>query len=396
MSLWTETSTILITCSRGASLYLSEEVTALGFPVLSQFTTGIETEGTLEDSMKLNLLLRTAHRVLYFITQLTAHDATELYTGIHDIAWEQYILKNGYFSVTSSVNNPSITDTRFANVKCKDAVADRFLALFGVRPDSGPVKQGAVVHLYWTDSRCSVYLDTSGESLSRRGYRKIPLVAPMQETLAAAVILASGWHGDGAFINPMCGSGTLAIEAALIGLNRPAGLLRNNFGFMHVPGFKRALWTALRNRENRASKKYLAGTIIASDINPRAVESARKNARTAGVEHLIQFHVSDYADTPVPQGPGVVVLNPEYGERMGDTRHLRDIYQGIGHFFKKNCTGYRGYIFTGNLPLIKQVGLRSKKRIPFFNSTIECRLLEYDLYEGSKKHGGGSTFQKET
>jgi len=385
MSLFTKNSSILITCAREIPPYLREEIISMGFPIRSEFTAGIETEGTLEDSMKLNLMIRTGHRVLYLFEELQAHNPDELYRGIAEMPWENYISKSGFFSVTSYVNNPTIRDSRFANVKCKDAIADRFLKMYGVRPDSGPERRGVVIYLYWSNNRCSVYLDTSGEPLSRRGYRKIPLVAPMQETLAAAVILASGWRGDGNFINPMCGSGTLAIEAALIALDRAPGLLRNNFGFMHIPDFKRSAWTKLRNMANRKSKKQLDGKIIATDINPKAIAAARKNAKTSGVEHLIEFHISDYSGTPIPEGTGVIMTNPEYGERMGELEHLKETYRGIGDFFKQKCSGYRGYIFTGNLELAKNVGLKTKSRIPFYNSNIECRLLEYDLYEGSKK-----------
>ena len=385
MSLFTKNSSILITCAMEIPPCLREEIISMGFPIRSEFTAGIETEGTLEDSMKLNLMIRTGHRVLYLLEELQAHDPDELYRGIAEMPWENYISKSGFFSVTSYVNNPTIRDSRFANVKCKDAIADRFLKMYGVRPDSGPGRKGVVIYLYWSNNRCSVYLDTSGEPLSRRGYRKIPLVAPMQETLAAAVILASGWRGDGNFINPMCGSGTLAVEAALIALDRAPGLLRNNYGFMHIPDFKRSAWAQLRNMANRKSKKQLAGKIIATDINPKAIDAARKNAKTAGVEHLIEFHISDYSDTPIPAGAGIIMINPEYGERMGELEHLKETYRGIGDFFKQKCSGYRGYIFTGNLELAKNVGLKTKRRIPFYNSNIECRLLEYSLYEGSKK-----------
>jgi putative N6-adenine-specific DNA methylase len=230
-----------------------------------------------------------------------------------------------------------------------------------------------------------VYLDTSGESLSRRGYRKIPLSAPMQETLAAAVVLATGWTGDGSFVNPMCGSGTLAIEAALIALVRAPGLLRGNFGLMHVPGYNEGLWQGLREEARKRSKKELSGRIIATDIDPAAVEAAKKNAATAGVDHLIEFSVCDFAETPLPEGGGVVVMNPEYGERMGEETALVPVYKGIGDFLKQKCGGYTGYVFTGSPALAKKVSLKPKRSIPFWNSGIECRLLEFDLYAGSKK-----------
>jgi putative N6-adenine-specific DNA methylase len=212
----------------------------------------------------------------------------------------------------------------------------------------------------------------------------------MQETLAAAVVMATGWSGEGSFINPMCGSGTLAIEAALRGLDRAPGLLRGNFGFMHLPAFNEAAWRELREDARKRSKKDLPGRIIATDIDPAAVEAARKNAAAAGVDHLIGFGVCGYAETMVPPGGGVVVMNPEYGERMGDVQQLEAVYTGIGDFLKQKCAGYRGYVFTGNPALAKKLGLRTKRKIPFWNSGIECRLLEYELYVGSKKNPTGA------
>ncbi|MBI5096806.1 MAG: class I SAM-dependent RNA methyltransferase, partial [Nitrospirae bacterium] len=273
----------------------------------------------------------------------------------------------------------------FANVKCKDAIVDRIKEKCGQRPDSGPEKDRVVVNLYWKNEDCSLYLDTSGEPLSRRNYRKIPMHAPMQETLAAAVIRATGWNGSGHFINPMCGSGTLAIEAALAGLNRASGILRDNFGFMHLKGFNEALWKELRTQAIRAAKKTLDCRIIATDIRRDAVDAARKNAALAGVEQLIEFTVCDYSKTSIPDGSGIVILNPAYGERMGEVQELESAYKGIGDFFKQKCRGYTGYIFTGNPDLAKKVRLTAKRRVPFFNGPIECRLLEYALYEGSRK-----------
>jgi putative N6-adenine-specific DNA methylase len=377
---------ILVTCAKGITPYLKEELILLGFPVISETVAGIETEGTMDDTLRLNLLLRTAHRVLFLLRNFCAEDADDLYQEGSDIAWEEYIARDGYFCVTSSVNNPTIKTPLFANLKLKDAIVDRIKKKCGRRPDSGPEKDRAAVNLYWKDKDCSIYLDTSGEPLSKHNYRKISMNAPMQETLAAAVIRATAWNMRGHFINPMCGSGTLAIEAALAGLNRASGILRDNFGFMHLKGFNESLWKGLRTQAKKDAKKTLDCRIIATDISRDAVEAARKNAATAGVEHLIEFAVCDYSDTSIPDGSGIVILNPGYGERMGKGKELESVYKGIGDFFKQKCRGYTGYIFTGNLDLAKKVGLRAKRRVQFFNGAIECRLLEYALYEGSRKN----------
>ncbi len=357
----------------------------MGLPVLSETIAGVETEGTMEEAMRLNLVLRTGQRVLFLLERVSARNPDELYSGISRIAWEDYISPDEYLCVTSAVDNPTIRDSRFANQKCKDAIVDRMKKKFGRRPDSGPARTGGVIDLYWKGNLCSVYLDTSGEPLYRRGYRRVPLKAPMQETLAGAVVLATGWKGEGNFVNPMCGSGTLAIEAALIAIRKAPGLLRRNFGFMHLKKFNPASWKRMIEGARAQVKERFSGKILATDISSAAILASRQNAAEAGVDHLIQFSVCDYSQTPLPEGAGVVILNPEYGERMGKVEKLEEVYKGIGDFFKKRCQGYRGYIFTGNLDLSKKVGLKARRRIPFFNSNIECRLLEYDLYEGSRK-----------
>jgi len=382
---------IVITCAKGVPPFLKEELSSLGLPALSESVAGVETEGTLEDAMRLNLFLRTGQRVLFLLRELKAQNADELYAGISRMEWEDYLSPEEYLCVTSAVDNPTIRDFRFANLKCKDAIVDRIKKKAGRRPDSGPDRTGAVVDLYWKGSLCLVYLDTSGEPLYRRGYRKIPLHAPMQETLAAAVIQAAGWRGKENFVNPMCGSGTLAVEAALAALEIAPGLLRKNFGFMHLKLFNRASWNRMLQEARARVKSSFPGRLVATDIDPKAIRASRQNAAAAGVEHLIEFSASNYSETPVPEGQGVVILNPEYGERMGKIEQLKAVYRGIGDFFKKKCQGYTAYIFTGNLDLAKEVGLKAKRRIPFFSSNIECRLLEYDLYEGSRRISGNKT-----
>jgi len=378
-------SRMVITCAKGILPFLKEEVLSLGFPILSETVSNVETEGTMDDAMKLNLFIRTGQRVLFLLEEFDAKNPEELYRKVSRIAWEDFLSEKGYFCVTSSVDNPSIKDSRFANLKCKDAIVDRIQKNCGQRPDSGPERDEAVIHLFWQGKQCRLFLDTSGEPLSRRGYRKIPFKAPMQETLAAATVLATPWKGNGNFINPMCGSGTLAIEAAWIALGRAPGLLRSNYGFFHLKGFSGTSWKELRKKAKTKVKKSFSGKIVATDISQEAVEAARRNAATAGVEHWIEFGVCPYSETMVPGDGGVVILNPPYGGRLGDIEKLQETYRGMGDFFKKKCKGYLGYIFTGNLDLAKKVGLRAKRRIPFFNGEIECRLLEYDLYEGSRR-----------
>lgn len=388
MRLWNVERPLLVTCGRAIAPYLKKEIVELGLPVRAESAAAVETEGTLAEAIRLNLCLRTGQHVLFLIEEFRARSLEDLYAEASRIAWEEYVPAAGYVSVTSSVHTPAVRDARMANLTCKDALVDRIRKRRGIRPDSGPTRSRTVVSLFWKGDNCRIYLDTSGAPLSRRGYRRIPLEAPMQETLAAAVVIATGWEGQGTFVNPMCGTGTLAIEACLLALGRAPGLLRNTFGFMHILGFEPELYRDIRAGLRRASRTSFPGKIIATDKSPRAIETAKRHAATAGVARHIEFVACDFAETPIPEPRGtggVVVLNPEYGKRMGEAERLSAMYSAVGDFLKKRCQGYRGYILTGNLDLAKKVGLRTCRRIPFFNGPIECRLLEYDLYPGSRK-----------
>lgn len=360
--------------------FLKAELEQLGFPVDIERPAGIETRGSLNDCIKLNLLLRTAHRVHFHLASFKASNAPMLQKSLEEVPWEDYIPQEGYFSITSFIKNPTIKNNQYANLVVKDAIVDRFREERAMRPDSGPKLDKTVVYLFWKDSNASIFLDTSGESISRRNYKSNNHTASMQETLASAVIQASKWEPGQHFINPMCGSGTLVIEAALIALNRAPGILRPNFGFKHIEGFDEEAMTQFRSELKQGAHKSFEGRIIATDHDPMAIRAAEKNARTAGVDRFIEFKCCKFEETDIPEGDGVVILNPPYGERLGDEQELKPLYRSIGDFFKKECSGKWGYVFTGNFKLAKQVGLRSSRRIELYNSTIECRLLEFELY----------------
>src|SRR5690606_20789308 len=280
---------------------------------------------------------------------------------------------DGYFSVTSNVHNETITTPLFANVKVKDAIVDRIKDKKGIRPNSGPELNRCVIHLHWMEERAEIFIDTSGETLAKHGYRKHPGKAPMLEALAASTIMATAWDGKTPFVNPMCGSGTLAIEAALMAQNRMPGLLRMNYSFMHFIGYNEEVFFEERRRLKDITEKTNIPSIIASDISREAIEIAKLNARNAGVEHLITFEVCDFEETTIPEAPGVIMFNPEYGERLGTHARLEITYKRMGDFMKQKCRGYRGYIFTGNPELAKKIGLRASRRFEFFNGKLDCR-----------------------
>lgn len=385
MQVFHNESKIIITCNKRLSSYLQQEVEELGFTPTRVFQTGVELKGTITDTIALNLNLRCASQVLYLIKSFKADDPKQLYDELVTIEWEKLIDFSGYFSVTSNVNNEHILTPLFANVKVKDAIVDRIKEVKGVRPNSGSEANKTLVHLYWQDSDADIFMDTSGETLAKHSYRKIPGKAPMLEALATSTILATNWDRKSTFINPMCGSGTLAIEAALLATDKHPGLFRMNYGFMHIMGYDENVFFVERRKLKDKAKKETGFKIIATDISEDAIDIAQKNAKTAGVEHLIDFAVCDFEDTEVPEDGGVIMFNPEYGERLGVHSKLEITYKRMGDFLKKKCGGYRGYVFTGNADLAKKIGLRPSRRIEFYNGKLDCRLFEYELYEGSKR-----------
>jgi 23S rRNA G2445 N2-methylase RlmL len=385
MQVFHNKSKIIITCNKRLSPYLQQEVQALGFEIVRSFSTGVELFGTVNDCIKLNLNLRCASQILYSLKAFIAENPARLYKELLEMEWEELIDFSAYFSVTSNVDNQFITTPLFANLKVKDAIVDRIKEKKGIRPNTGPELNKAVVHLYWKDDQAEIYLDTSGETLAKHGYRKHPGKAPMLEALAAATVMATQWDAKSPFINPMCGSGTLAIEAALLATNRSPGLYRMNYGFMHVLGYEEEVFFAARRELKDQVLKNAEFKIIASDISPDAIDIAQKNAKTAGVDHLIEFMVCDFADTPVPEGAGVLMFNPAYGERLGVHTLLEATYKRMGDFMKQKAKGYRGYIFTGNPDLAKKIGLKASRRIEFYNGKLDCRLLEYELYDGTRR-----------
>jgi putative N6-adenine-specific DNA methylase len=374
---------VFITCKDRSVSYLEQEVRELGFVPKQVTRTGIELTASLEDCMDLNLHLRTASHVLYELKSFYLRNADDIYRRFKAIPWEEYLDVDGYFSVNSVAENESITTPLIVNVKVKDAIVDRFRELKGRRPDSGSDFDGLVIQVYWKETQATVYLNTSGETLAKHGYRKIPGKAPMMEALAAATIYATEWNTRVPFVNPMCGSGTLAIEAALMATNRYPGLYRDHYSFQHILGYDPEAFFAKKKKLESKIVEATEVKIIASDISLQAISFAKENAVFAGVDHMIEFQVCDFAETEIPERPrGVIMFNPEYGERLGDLTELEETYKRMGDYMKQKCAGYRGYIFTGNMDLAKKVGLKASRRMEFWNGTIDCRLLKYDLYEG--------------
>jgi 23S rRNA G2445 N2-methylase RlmL len=385
MNVFTTASRIIITCNKRLAPFLEQEIVGLGYTPERTFQTGVELKGSINDCVKLNLNLRCASQILYSLKEFSPQKPDDVYDVVSTIPWEDLIVNTGYFSVTSNVEHFTVNNNLFVNVKVKDAIVDRIRKKTGQRPNSGPELDRVVVHIFWRHDEAELFLDTSGETLAKHGYRKIPGKAPMLEALAAATIMATKWDRNSPFINPMCGSSTVAIEAALLATNRVPGLYRTNYSFMHIQGFLREVYEQefQKIKDQVTEKEDLQ--IIATDISDDAIKISKVNAANAGVGDMIRFALGDFETTPVPEGGGVVYFNPEYGERLGEVAALEETYARIGDFLKKKCQGYKGYIFTGNLDLAKKIGLKASRRIEFYTAKIDCRLLEYELYAGTKR-----------
>ena len=389
---------IIISCAKELARWTEREVRDMGYSIIEVTENTVVVRGDVRDVMKLNLKLRTAHRVLVPLLRAECRNIKDLYRLAVSIDWENILEADGYFSVSSIVHNFTIRDTRLPSLYTKDAIADRMREKCQRRPDSGGENKGAAVFVYWERNEVIIYLDTSGEPLSKRGYRKIPGSAPMQETLAAACIMAMGWDGTKPFLSPMCGSGTPAIEAALIALNKAPGSLKGHFAFQSVKGYDRIIpgekaptvaprqhagaspdqiWKEIVLEAKAAERKDGIPEIIATDISPEAVENAHSNAIAAGVAPYITFKACDFGDSPVPTTPGAVFFNPEYGIRLGTYEELAPVYERIGTFMNASCPGWTGGLITGNPDLARLVNLYYKARVPFFNGPIDCRLFIY-------------------
>ncbi|MFK7962243.1 MAG: class I SAM-dependent RNA methyltransferase [Phycisphaerales bacterium] len=378
---------IHVTCSPGLVPYLVHEIQELGMPAEPIAGTVVRTEGIWPDTWRLCLELRTAFQVLYPLASFPCDSPQTLYHQVRKIAWDQVIPPRGYITIESRVDHPSINNSMFPNLRVKDAICDELLKIRGERPDSGSEKRGLTIFLLWRGDRATIALNAAGRKLTDRGYRRMPHRAPLRESLAAAMVMESGWYGQGPLVLPMCGSGTLAIEAALMALDRAPGSVRPHFGFERALGFDEELWSGMRHESRKRARRTIDAQIIASDIDPAAIEAARHNAQTAGVENLIEFRVEDFEATPIPEpgeSGGVLIVNPEYGERLGNLDELHETYARLGDFFKQRCGGYQCHVLSGDAGLSQSIGLRASRRVPLWNAEIECRLLQYDVWAGSR------------
>jgi putative N6-adenine-specific DNA methylase len=371
---------LFATCGRGIEPVLAGELRALGAADVEPGRGGVYFAGDRALLYRANLVLRTAIRVLWPVLECPVTSPEQLYDAVRGVDWAQFLTPDHTLAVDCNVRDSQITHSKYAALKTKDAICDQFLDRFGRRPsvDVDEPMVGLNLHIYRDEAVLS--LDSSGESLHKRGYRPVLTKAPLNEALAAALVLRAGWTGSTAFVDPLCGSGTLPIEACWLAVRRPPGLTRRRFGFQGWMDFDIGLWTDLRDEAREGVAKRLDVPILGADVRRDAVAMARGNARAAGVGHLVRIEVRDVQQFHAPAGPpGTILCNPPYGERIGEEQELKGLYRALGEVFRERCAGWTAYVFTGNARLARQLGLEPVEQVPLFNGKIPCRLLRFEL-----------------
>ncbi|MCF8304018.1 MAG: RNA methyltransferase [Bacteroidales bacterium] len=362
---------------------LAEELKNLGAENIIPQRRAVSFTGDEKMIYQANLWCRTALRILKPIKEFKLAEQDELYNELYTIPWEEYFTVNKTIAVDSIVHNSVFTHSYFLALRSKDAIADRFRDNFRRRPSVDKDNPDVQINIHLTDNHCIVSLDSSGVSLHKRGYRVKTGAAPINEVLAAGIIKKSGWDGNSTFVDPMCGSGTLLIEAALIAFNIPPANYRNKFCFMHWLNFDNEAWEAMRNDALNAMNDN-EHSIIGIDISKEQLAAARLNLKRARLHKDIELYEQHIADVEPPQEPGIMMTNPPYGERIKVENNIK-LYKQLGDTMKQNFKGYKAWIVSGDLQALKHIGLKPTQKHTVYNGPIECRLAEYELYAGSKK-----------
>ena len=362
---------------------LASELSELGATEVRAVVRGVEFYGDQRLLYKANYLCRTTLRILKPIATFRAENEDQLYREIYKIDWSKYLDVDGTFSVDGVTSYSNITHSKYLALKTKDAVVDRFRANYGKRPNVRLDNADLVINVRIFRDECTVSIDSSGESLHKRGYRKATGPAPISEVLAAGMILLTGWDRESNFIDPMCGSGTIPIEATLIARNIPAGYFREDYCFMHWKDFDKDLWNEIKSE---AETKIIQpkGRIVGSDKSGLVIGLARQNLRSAGLTENIHLKASFFADLEPPSGGGILVMNPPYDERMKND-DIVQFYKEIGNTFKQKYHGYQAWVISGHMEALKLLGLHATRNITLFNGPLECRFARFVIYEGTKK-----------
>jgi putative N6-adenine-specific DNA methylase len=375
-------NSLFVTCGQGLEPILLQELAELGIINTKVGFRGVYVEeGMLEDVYRINYSSRIAGRVLLPLKRFPCRNRQALYNGSAEIDWLNYIPRDKTFAIDANVKHPELRNSLYAAQVVKDAICDQFREKYGDRPSVDTQDPDIQLNLYVQFNTAILSFDTSRIPLHKRGYRQESVQAPIQESLAAALLRLAQYCGDEYFCDPCCGSGTLLIEAALIATHTPPGFLRTKWGFNYLPEFSQSEWLKIKTEADEKRIPLQPGKFFGSDIQSQAVRACKINLRAAGLGQSIAVSQGDFRDLTLPFPPNFVMTNPPHGLRLGETNQLKTLYRALGDFLKRNTQKpAKGYIFTGNMELTKEVGLSAKRKHVVNNNGVESRLLEYDLY----------------
>ncbi len=366
----------------GLEELLLQELAAIGAQNLKLLKRAVSFEGDMAVMFRASYCCRTALRVLKPILSFPVVIQDDLYKQIHSIEWEDIFEKNFTLAVDAVIADSVFTNSMFVSLKTKDAIVDRLREKWGTRPSIDLDHPDIRVNVHIFKETCTVSLDSSGSSLHKRGYRRSAGIAPINEVLAAGLVQLSGWDKKRPFVDPMCGSGTLLIEAAMYANQIPPGYFREEFGFMRWKDFDSDLWISVKASEDNKiidSKVQIVG----SDISDLAIRNVRENIRFAQLEHLITTSVSSFEEAVPPLEPGIMVTNPPYDERL-PVDDIIGFYKKIGDILKIRYAGYDAWVISSDLRALKFIGLHPSRKIPVFNGPLECRFVRFSMYAGKK------------
>ena len=367
----------------GLEEVLAEELRALGAKDVTPINRAVAFTGTMQTLYKANYACRTALAILKPFAEFEANNEQELYDNVYKIKWEQILDVDCKFFIESAANSKIFTNSYYAALKMKDAIVDRFRRMFGRRPTIDTENADYKFNIHINANKVTLLMNSSGESLHKRGYRQGVGIAPINEVLAAGLIQLSGWKADCHFFDPMCGSGTILIEAAMYANNIPAQYYRKKFGFMRWKEFNNSEWKGVKERLDRGIREF-EYEIWGSDIDPTVIDQAEKNLRFAKLHHDVCLFPNSFEFQDAPEGECMIITNPPYGERIS-VEDITNLYSMIGDRFKSFGDGKTAWLITSDFRAMKSIGLKTSRKIQLYNGALECRFLKFELYDGSKK-----------
>ena len=371
-------------CPRGLEQVLKQELTQIGIQMTGRTEGGVSFTGSRETVYRANLESRIASRILLEIAHVPYRSEQDVYAAASAIPWPQWFHSSRTIKVKVSARQCPLKSLDFVTLRIKDAVCDTFMKLQGARPSVNPNRPDIRIDAFLDATHLTLYLDTSGEPLFKRGFRQSTVDAPLRENLAAGILHLAGWNGTTPLLDPLCGGGTIPLEAAMIARKIAPGLGRH-FAFEQLSDFDPALWKTVLTQAQAKQLPTSPVPILASDRDPRAVQTAKDQFHRAGVANDIALTQEDLFNLTPPQGPGTLVMNPPYGVRLGTQAELDLFYPKLGSWLKTRCVGWRVYLFTGDLRAPKLIGLAPSKRTPLFNGALECRFYEFLIVQGGAR-----------